>query len=139
MIVEGLSFTKLVGDTDEQFVLHRRALGVTSFGMNEINLRPRQRWRIHRHERQEEVYLVLAGTLTLIVEGEEHVMEPGDLVRVAPGLKRQLINKGPDPASLLCLGGYGEHESRDAEAFTSWDQEQGAPPTEVPMPDDLPD
>ena len=34
-------------------------------------LRPGQRGRIHRHERQEEVYLVLRGTLTLEVEGEE--------------------------------------------------------------------
>ena len=51
----------------------RRALGVTSFGINQMVLEPRQRGRIHRHARQEEVYLVLEGTLTLLVEGEEQV------------------------------------------------------------------
>ena len=48
----------------------RRELGVTSFGINALTLQPKQRLRVHRHERQEEVYLVLEGELTLIVEGE---------------------------------------------------------------------
>lgn len=136
---DGVSFSKLEKNTDAPFVLHRRTLGVTSFGLNEINLRPRQRWRIHRHRRQEEVYFVVEGTLTLMIEGEEHTLEAGEMARVAPDVKRQPVNKGPEPVTLLCLGGYGEHESRDAEAFTSWDQEEGAPPPEVPMPDDLPE
>ena len=63
---------------------HRRALpapapqlGVSTFGLNQIVLGPGQRGRIHRHRRQEEVYLVLEGTLTLFVEGEEHTLERG--------------------------------------------------------------
>ncbi len=68
----------------ETFQSLRRELGATSLGINAIMLRPRQRLRVHRHERQEEVYLVLEGELTLIVEGEEHVLGAGDLARV-PG------------------------------------------------------
>ena len=37
---------------------------------------------------------------------------------------------------LLALGGAGEHIGRDGEAFESWEQEQGAPPQEVPLPAD---
>jgi hypothetical protein len=36
------------------------------------------------------------------------------------------------------MGRSGTHESRDAEAFTAWDEAIGRPPQEVPLPDDLP-
>jgi mannose-6-phosphate isomerase-like protein (cupin superfamily) len=134
----GTSRTKLDPDGEERFVSLRRALGVTSFGMNQIVLAPRQRGRIHRHERQEEVYLVLEGTLTLLVEGVEETLGPGELVRVAPELRRQLVNRGPERLVTVALGGDGEHTGRDGEAFTSWDDAQGAPPQEIPLPDDLP-
>src|SRR3954453_11403958 len=129
---EGTARARLASGTDERFVPLRRQLGVTSFGLNQIVLQPGQRGRIHRHARQEEVYLVLAGTLTLVVEGDESALEQGELVRVAPGLRRQLVNRGPEVLSLLALGGEGEHVGRDGEAFTSWDEQQGAPPQEVP-------
>jgi quercetin dioxygenase-like cupin family protein len=134
----GIARSRLDLATGERFVTLRRQLGVTSFGMNQLVLEPRQRGRIHRHAHQEEVYLVLEGTLTLLVEREEHVLERGELVRVAPDLRRQLVNRGPDRVVLVALGGAGEHVGRDAEAFTSWDDERGASPQEVPLPDDLP-
>jgi uncharacterized cupin superfamily protein len=134
----GIARSRLDPATGERFVSLRRQLGITSFGMNQLVLEPRQRGRVHRHERQEEVYLVLEGTLTLLVEREEHVLGPGEVVRVAPDLRRQLVNRGPDRVVLLALGGAGEHVGRDAEAFASWDDRRGAPPQEVPLPEDLP-
>jgi uncharacterized cupin superfamily protein len=59
--------TRLDPDAGEHFLSLRRRLGVTSFGMNQLVLQPGQRGRIHRHARQEEVYLVLEGRLTLLV------------------------------------------------------------------------
>jgi hypothetical protein len=60
-------------------------------------------------------------------------------VRVGPSVRRQLVNAGRQRLVLLALGGAGEHQGRDARAFTSWDQEgPGAPPQEVPNPEDLP-
>jgi mannose-6-phosphate isomerase-like protein (cupin superfamily) len=134
----GTSRAALDPAAGEQFLSLRRALGVTSFGMNQIVLRPRQRGRIHRHQRQEEVYLVLEGTLTLVVEGEDTTLERGELVRVAPEVRRQLVNRGPDRLVLLALGGDGEHVGRDGRAFADWDDAHGAPPAEIPLPDDLP-
>ena len=126
-------------DTTERFVPLRRQLGVTAFGLNQIALEPGQRGRIHRHTEQEEVYLVLEGTLTLVVEGEAQVVEPGELVRVAPEVRRQLVNRGPERLVMVALGGDGEHTGRDGEAFSDWADTQGAPPQEIPLPDDLPD
>jgi hypothetical protein len=80
---------------------------------------------------------VLEGTLTLLIEGEESALERGELVRVGPELRRQLVNRDPELLVVLALGGDGEHAGRDGEAFASWDDEQGAPPQDVPLPADL--
>ena len=133
----GFAFAALDPDTEERFLPLRRMLGVTSFGLNQILLRPGQRGRIHRHTAQEEVYVVLSGTLTLGLEGEERELSQGELARVAPGVRRQLVNQGSDDVLLLALGGANEHVGRDGEAFASWDDESGAPPQQVPLPDDL--
>ena len=135
---EGIARTRLRPDAGERFVSLRRELGVSSFGMNQIVLQPRQRGRIHRHRHQEEVYLVLEGTLTLLVEGEEHVFERGELVRVAPEVRRQLVNRGPERLVLFARGGANEHECRDGEAWTDWDSPTSAVPQEIPLPEDLP-
>ena len=136
--VEGeIARTRLDPDHQERFLSLRRALGVTSFGMNQIVLQPGQRGRIHRHTRQEEVYLVLEGRLCLIVEGEESHVGEGELVRVAPSVRRQLVNRGPGRLVLLALGGAGEHQGRDGEAFASWTQAEGVNPQDLPLPADL--
>jgi mannose-6-phosphate isomerase-like protein (cupin superfamily) len=88
---------RLDRDATERFVRLRDALGVTSFGINQLVLLPGQRGRIHRHREQEEVYLVLQGTLTVVVEGEEHRIGADELVRVAPVTRRQLVNQGRTP------------------------------------------
>jgi uncharacterized cupin superfamily protein len=126
-------------DPDQQFQLLRRELGVTGFGINLVTLRPSQRLRVHLHERQEEVYLVLEGELTLIVEDDENVLRRGTLARVAPKHRRQLTNPSSERVVVLALGGSGEHESRDARAWTSWDEDgEGRSPQDVPLPEDLP-
>ena len=107
--------------------------------MNQLVLEPRQRGRIHRHEHQEEVYLVLEGALTLVVEGEEQLVERRELVRVAPQVRRQLVNRGPERLVMVALGGEGEHVGRDGRAFADWDDEKGASPQEIPLPGDVPE
>jgi mannose-6-phosphate isomerase-like protein (cupin superfamily) len=134
-----IAFAALDRDSGERFQPLRQQLDVSTFGMNLIVLQPRQRGRIHVHEHQEEVYLVLEGELTLLVEGVEHVLGPDRLVRVGPAVRRQLVNTGPQRVVLLALGGSGDHHGRDGRAWTSWEDDgPGAPPQEIPLPDDLP-
>jgi len=128
---------RLDRESGERFVPLRRQLGVTSFGCNQIVLQPGQRGRIHRHKRQEEVYLVLEGSLTLMIEGERTELRDDELIRVAPHLRRQLVNCGPGRLVLIALGGEGDHHGRDGEAFVSWEDQTGASPQEVPLPADL--
>ena len=132
----GVSYAALDPDTEERFLPLRRMLGVTSFGLNQIVLRPGQRGRIHRHRDQEEVYLVLSGTLTLVIEREPKELGQGELARVAPDVRRFIANRGEDDVVLIALGGATEHVGRDGEAFEAWDQAEGRPPQEVPLPED---
>jgi mannose-6-phosphate isomerase-like protein (cupin superfamily) len=136
-MAEGVSFAVLDLDGDERFQPLRRELGVTAFGLNLIRLRPRQQGRIHRHTSQEEVYVVLEGALTLEIEGEARELPRGSAVRVAPGVRRRLSNRGDTRLAVLGIGGVARHVGRDGEAFTSWEDETGAPPQEVPLPPDL--
>jgi quercetin dioxygenase-like cupin family protein len=127
-------------DTDERFVSLRKLLGVTGFGINQLTLAPGQRMRIHRHAGQEEVYLVIEGRLTVFVEGVAHTVAAGELMRVAPEIRRQLANTHHERVTLVALGSARDgHESRDAEAFNTWEETTGGQPRDVPLPDDLPD
>jgi uncharacterized cupin superfamily protein len=135
---DNVTFTSADPATGERFQSLRRELGVTSFGINLITLQPRERGRVHAHEHQEEVYLVLEGELTLVLEDGEHSVKREGLVRVPADVRRQLVNRGPERLVLLALGGAGEHVGRDGRAWESWDEGgPGRPPQEVPLPDDL--
>jgi len=137
-VQKGVSYARVELDGSERFASLRQALEVTSFGMNLIRLQAGQRGRIHRHETQEEVFLVLAGTLSLVVEGVERDLTEGEMVRVAPEVRRQLVNRGPGRCAILALGAAGEHFGRDGTAFVSWEATKGAAPQETPLPEDLP-
>jgi quercetin dioxygenase-like cupin family protein len=127
-------------DTEERFVSLRKLLGVSGFGINQLTLQPGQRMRIHRHAAQEEVYLVIEGRLTVLVEGVAHTVAAGELMRIAPEIRRQLVNTHRERVTLVALGSTRDgHESRDAEAFNTWDETTGGQPRDVPLPDDLPD
>jgi uncharacterized cupin superfamily protein len=135
----GVSSTSLDPDGEDRFQRLRQELGLSTFGLNLIRLRPGQRGRIHRHLRQEEAYLVLEGTLTLLIEDDRHELGRGDLARVAPDIRRRLANLAGEPLLLLAIGGSNEHEGRDGRAYESWDETgDGRPPQEVPLPEDVP-
>jgi uncharacterized cupin superfamily protein len=134
---DGVSVAALDFEGEERFQLLRRELGVSAFGINMLRLRPGQRGRIHRHERQEEVYVVLEGTLTLGVEGDERELARGSVARVAPRVRRQLVNRGSELLVVLSIGGAEPHEGRDGVAYSTWDETEGRPPQEVPLPPDL--
>jgi mannose-6-phosphate isomerase-like protein (cupin superfamily) len=134
---DGTTRARLDPTSTERFLTLRRQLGVSTFGINQIVLQPGQRGRIHRHRRQEEVYLVLEGSLSLVLEGEESELSEGELIRVAPDVRRQLVNRGPGRVVLLALGGEGEHQGRDGEAFASWEDDTPTSPQELSLPSDL--
>ena len=58
----------------------------------------------HTHDGQEEVYIVLAGSGVITIEGEEFALDGETMARVGPGTKRKVV-AGPDGIRMLVLGG----------------------------------
>jgi mannose-6-phosphate isomerase-like protein (cupin superfamily) len=97
----------------------RGPLGVTAFGANAIVLPPGYRSNHHWHERQEELYLVLDGTIDLHL-GEEASksvkrLGPGGIARVDGAVKRSLENVGEGEATYFCVGGKDGYVGRDGQ------------------------
>jgi uncharacterized cupin superfamily protein len=134
----GVSITRLEPYGEDRFQRLRAELGVETFGLNLIRLGPGQRGRIHAHRGQEEVYLVLEGTLTLeLGPDERRRLGRYELVRVAPEVRRRLANDDDERLLLVALGASRAHEGRDGLAWASWDEPgEGRPPQEVPLPGD---
>lgn len=55
----------------------------------------------HADDDQEEVYLLIEGEATVVVEGEEVAMESGDALRVAPEATRRIENGGTESTFVL--------------------------------------
>jgi len=91
-----------------RFKLARASLGVTSFGMQIIEMAPNAGEfypnHDHRDDGQEEVYVVLGGGGEIAIDGERIALEPDMAVRVGPDAKRQLL-PGDEGMRLLILGG----------------------------------
>jgi mannose-6-phosphate isomerase-like protein (cupin superfamily) len=95
----------------------RRELGVTAFGVNAIVLPPGYETGGHRHERQEELYIVQRGTMELIFgdgDGESVVLGPGGMARVDAATVRRMRNvSSTDEAVYICVGGADGYVGRD--------------------------
>lgn len=85
----------------------REAMNVNAWGMNILELDPHcsgHPEHDHTHDGQEEVYLVLEGSVVLVAEGVERVLRQADLVRVPPAVVRKLVTREVG-ATLLAIGG----------------------------------
>lgn len=85
----------------------RQALGVSSWGMNVLELDAHcEGYPEHDHasDGHEEVYVVLRGEAVLRVGEAEHVLTEGAMVRVPGGLRRKFVTRAHG-VTLLALGG----------------------------------
>jgi hypothetical protein len=109
----------------------RAELGVTSWGMQVFDLPPHfDQYPNHHHgdgggdPGQEEVYIPLAGSATLVLDGEQHRLEPGVWARVGIAQLRRLV---PDQEGFryIALGGT------PGKTFVppAWTELGAAPPT----------
>lgn len=89
------------------FVKARAELGVSSFGMQVIQLPPDEdRYPLHDHadDGQEEVFVVLSGSGWMEIDDARIELDREMMVRVGPAPKRKLL-AGPEGLRVLALGG----------------------------------
>lgn len=89
----------------EKWILVRKSLGLRSFGMNMVDLKPGERIPEHTETNrdQEEVFVVLKGTATMVIDGTEYDAPEGTFIRLDPSPKRYIVNKGPAPVRVLIV------------------------------------
>jgi uncharacterized cupin superfamily protein len=87
------------------WLLARRSLGLSAFGMNLVEIPPGERIPGHdeRARDQEEVFIVLEGSPSLAVDGREIEMPAGTFARLDPHLSRTVINYSEDVAAVLIV------------------------------------
>src|ERR671933_191805 len=91
----------------------RRALGVTAFGINAIEIPPGFQTGRHFHDEQEELYFVHRGHIKIRLNDEtEHLLGPGGLARVDAATVRQTENVGDEPAVYRNVGGKNGNVGR---------------------------
>jgi uncharacterized cupin superfamily protein len=92
-------------ERDGRWGLARRSLGVDAFGMNVVDIDPGT--QIPEHDEtdrdQEEVFVVLAGDVVAVLDGERHAAPAGTYVRCDPSISRTIANDGTVPARILIV------------------------------------
>lgn len=92
-------------EKDGKWFLVRRSLGVQSFGMNMVEIKPGE--SIPEHDEidrdQEEVFIVLKGNPTMVIDKKEYPVKEGTYIRVDPEPKRTIVNKGKETAEVLIV------------------------------------
>jgi mannose-6-phosphate isomerase-like protein (cupin superfamily) len=83
------------------FGLINQAMGAKNLAVHINVLRPNTVGPYHYHADAEDVYIVLAGTGRILIEGEEHIVGPDQVMFIPPGLKHSVSNPGPGILKLI--------------------------------------
>lgn len=96
----------------------RTALAAEQTGVTYFRLRPGKRSPFtHRHQKAEEIYVILSGSGRIKLDDEFADVHPLDAIRVAPEVARAL-EAGPKGLEFLAVG---SHHEGDGEAIVdSW-------------------
>jgi mannose-6-phosphate isomerase-like protein (cupin superfamily) len=114
--VEDMAVRFGLSDTQEAR-FPREDLGAEQTGVNYLVVKPGAREAFaHRHERAEELYVVLSGSGRVKLDDEVVELEPLDAVCVSPGVTRR-FEGGPDGLAVLVFGPRVEGDSERVEGF----------------------
>jgi mannose-6-phosphate isomerase-like protein (cupin superfamily) len=104
---------------DVEARMSRRSIEAEQVGVSYFRYGPGLRSRIgHRHEVQEEAYVVIAGSGRVKLDDEIADLAQWDVVRVAPHVTRA-FEAGPQGLELIAVGGP-RPEGGDGEMVPDW-------------------
>ena len=88
-----------------KWALARKSLGLQSFGMNVVELPPGETIPEHTEleSDQEEVFIVLSGDATMVIDGVDHPAPAGTFVRLDPEPRRTVANRSGSDATVLIV------------------------------------
>jgi mannose-6-phosphate isomerase-like protein (cupin superfamily) len=104
---------------DVEARMSRRAIESEQLGVSYFRYGPGVRSQSgHKHEVQEEAYVVIAGSGRIKLDDEIADLKRWDVVRVAPQVTRAL-EAGPEGLELIAVGGP-RPEGGDGEVVPDW-------------------
>jgi quercetin dioxygenase-like cupin family protein len=87
------------------WTLVRRSLDCQAFGVNLVEIPPGE--AIPEHDEtgrdQEELFWVLSGAATLVIDGQDHPAPEGTAARIDPSRRRTVRNDATTPCSVLIV------------------------------------
>ena len=88
-----------------KWALARKSLGLQSFGMNVVELPPGETIPEHTEleSDQEEVFIVLSGDATMVIDGADHPAPAGTFVRLDPEPRRTVVNRSASDTTVLIV------------------------------------
>jgi uncharacterized cupin superfamily protein len=88
-----------------KWALARKSLGLKSFGMNVVELPPGEMIPEHTEVEsdQEEVFIVLSGEATMVIDGVDYPAPAGTFARLDPEPKRTVVNRSEADATFLIV------------------------------------
>ena len=88
-----------------KWILVRKSLGLQAFGMNVTELQPGEQIPEHdeSEREQEEIFLTLQGSPSIIIDGNEHALPEGTFARLDPQPKRYMANHSEAVARVLII------------------------------------
>jgi uncharacterized cupin superfamily protein len=102
-----------------EFRMARVGLGLQNSGVSYQRLAPNFRMPFgHKHKRQEEVYIVVGGSVRIKLEDDVVELKPWDAVRVAKDTMRG-FEAGPEGVELIAVGAPNTGPG-DADTVQGW-------------------
>lgn len=92
--------------------LLRNALDAERLGVTIVELEPGSKGKEHdhTHDGQEEVYVVVDGTVNIDLDDDSVRLSQNQAIRLSPDQTRQIHNRGEETARLVLVGGPGESQ-----------------------------
>jgi uncharacterized cupin superfamily protein len=84
-----------------------KSLGIGAFGVNILDIPAGYDGypeHDHSEDGQEELYIPVAGSATIEIDGEAHALEPGVVAHVPSGVKRKLVTTDSS-VRIVAVGG----------------------------------
>ena len=103
-------FEEMEGSGGATWRLARRTLDAKAFGFNVVDLAPGGELPAHDEAEsgQEEVFVVLDGSATLVADDDELEAGPGTFIRYGSGVRRTVKNDSDSDVRLLLIGVPGD-------------------------------
>jgi uncharacterized cupin superfamily protein len=99
-------FESMEGSGDSTWRLARKAVGISAFGFNVVEIGPGG--QIPEHDEsdsgQVELYAILEGEAVLRIEGEDHPAPAGTFASIEPPATRTILNRSEAPVTALLIG-----------------------------------